>query len=502
MPMALAHEGHNDAFAGGAGSGPVEVEVDEQGIKALGIKTSAASAGKIDDLLKATGEVRAAETNSFDVSVPVSGAVRAVYVKQNDSVKKGQSLGLIHSIEVAQTLSGLLAERTKTRGEIERVKTQYAGEITLQDKEVQLTKAEYERQESLFKEGIAAKKAYQEAQGDYEKAKVKLSTLKTKLVQEINLQNEQLKAHIQNVKGQLEIMGISSRDADRALSGHDVTADLPISSPVDGVVTFRDVTVGERVDPAKKLFSIVDLSPIWIMLDVFQEELPRIAIGQSVKVSTPAGNEIRGSISSIDSNVDPEKKTVHVRVVSENPGGTLRPGTFVQAQILIGSVESAGVVVPNGAILESEGKHFVYTRHDDHFEPKEVEVGQQNPSIAEITSGLDVGDDVVVQGAKQLLAQGILGAKSTGRHEDGAESESDQHGAESTGHKGHEHSHDNHGAHVASMETISKPEVLMVMMFLAGAVTTSVIGAALVFFRKKKYLKVNSTKEIRAKVDA
>lgn len=501
-PIAFAHEGHNEAFAEGGAAAPSEVEVDEQGVRALGIKTQSASTGNIDDLLRATGEVRAAETNLFEVTAPVSGAVRAVYVKQNDTVRKGQSLGLIHSIEVAQALSGLLAERTKIRGEIERINTEYASEITLQEKEVQLTKSEYERQESLFKEGIAAKKAYQEAEGFYEKAKVKLATLKTKLVQEVKLQNTQLAAHMQNVKGQLEIMGISSQDADRALKGHDVTADLPISSPVQGIVTFRDVTVGERVDPSKKLFSIVDLSPIWIMLDVFQEELQRIAIGQSVRVTTPDGHVLDGAISSIDSNVDPEKKTVHVRVVSNNPGGSLRPGTFVQAQILVGSIQSAGVVVPNTALVESEGKHFVYTRHDNHFEPKEVEIGQQNPSIAEITSGIDVGDEVVVQGARQLLAQGILGAKTAENHQHDSESEKENGALHGSQKMSSEPLHDNHGAHLASMSEGAKPEVLMVMMFLAGVFATSMIGAVLVFFRKQKYAQVDSTKEMRTKVDA
>lgn len=427
-PPAFSHGGGDEAFSGaGEPKAAQAVTVDAQGVRALGIKLATAKSGSIDEVLKATGEVRAAETNAFDVTAPVSGAVRAVHVKQNDPVKKGQTLAVIHSIEVAQTLTNLLAEQTKTFADIERVKTQYRGDIALQEKEVQLSKAEYERQDSLFKEGIAAQKAYQLALGEFEKAKVRLSTLQIKQNQEVALLKKQLNAQIQNVKGQLKIMGISSTAADRALAGREVTADLPIVSPVTGVVTFRDMTLGEKVDSSKRLFSVVDLNPIWVMIDVYQEQLPRIRTGQAVLVSTPAGHNLRGTISSIDANVDPLKKTVHVRVVAPNPQGVLRPGAFVQAEIILGSTTSANIVVPSAAIVEQGGKRFVYIRHQSQFEPIEVQIGQQIGGKTEIVTGLAEGSPVVIAGARQLLAQGMVGGHS---HEGGRS------GGHSHGHAG------------------------------------------------------------------
>src|SRR3990167_3770196 len=86
---AVAHEGHYDAFSKGNDSEfPQEIKVDQQGIKALGIKIARAASGSISEVLRATGEVKAAETNAYDITAPVSGAVRAVYVKQNDHVRK------------------------------------------------------------------------------------------------------------------------------------------------------------------------------------------------------------------------------------------------------------------------------------------------------------------------------------------------------------------------------------------------------------------------------
>jgi multidrug efflux pump subunit AcrA (membrane-fusion protein) len=484
-PICLAHEGHNDAFSEGAESESAkEIEVDEQGIKALGLKMGTADTASVNDILRATGEVKAAETNFFDVNAPVSGAVRAVYVQQNDAVRRGQPLAMIHSIEVAQALSNLIAEKTKTNGDIERVKTQYRSEITLQEKEVQITQSEYQRQESLFKEGIASKKAFQVASNEYEKSKVKLSALRTKQSQEILLLRRQLEAQIKNIKGQLKIMGVSGAVADKAVAGATVTADLPILSPVSGVVTFRDMTLGERVDPNKRLFSIVDLTPIWVMIDVYQEKLPQIHLDQSVKIVVPSGQSLEGAISSIDTNVDPVKKTVHVRVVAENAQGILKPGAFVTAEIVLGSTLSGRVVVPGTAVVERGGKHLVYMRHESHFEPVEVQVGQETRGKIEILSGIDRGDQIVIDGARQLLAQSMI----KGHSEEHSGKGHDEHGA--------------HGEHEEAMKDKTRPEVMMVIMFLSGIAATIAAVGAFSFLRRRSKRDMSSTKETRAKIDA
>lgn len=468
VPASLAHGDHDDSFSeGGTEGGAKEVEVDQQGIKALGIKLGKVSTGSVDDVLKATGEVKPAETREFEVTAPVAGAVRNVFAKQNDTVRSGQVLATIHSVETAQMLTDLVSEKTKITSEIEKLKTQYQSDITLQKNEVELLALEYQRQEQLFNEKIAAHKTYQQAFYDYERAKVKLSTLKTKELQDIALLQKQLKLYINNVKAQLKIMGISSKSADTALAGGTVSADLSIKSPVSGVVTFREVTLGERVEPSKKLFSVVDLSPIWIVIDVFQEQLQKIRIGQSVKVISPSSKTMQGIISSIDSNVDPVKKTVHVRVVAENKDGALRPGAFVNAEIVLGSTPSGNVFVPSDAVIESAGKHVVYGRHEKHFEPAEVEIGKVTNGKTEVLSGLKPGEEIVVEGARQLLAQGMLSARAEE-------------------HKGEGHDeHDAHGEHAKTMEPASKPEVTMIMMFMAGLATACATIASVFLIRMR-----------------
>lgn len=482
----LPHEGHNDAFKEGGSQTAEPVEVDAQGVEALGIKTSTASPGTIQNILKATGEVKAAETNAFDVNALVSGTVRSVYAKHGDQVRKGQLLATIHSMEVADHLTDLITERNKIQADIDRTRMQYQSEISLQQKEVELTDLEYKRQQSLLQEKIAALKTFQQAKNDYEKAKVKLVSLKSRQAQEIQLLRKQLQATTVNMKAQLKIMGISSSAVDRALAGGGVTADLPIMSPVNGVVTLRDVSIGQRVEPGKQIFSIVNLNPIWVMVDVFQEQIPSIRLGQQVQLKTASEQSVMGTISSIDSIVDPVKKTLHVRIVANNSSGILRPGMFVTAEIEVGQTTSGNIVLPSTAIVDSGDKHLVYKRSGNSYTPAQVVLGQQGRGRVEIVQGVSEGDVIVTEGAKQLLAQGMIGAAAEAEHEH-----------EGPGHDEHE-AHDEHESAGSRM----RPEVLGVTTFVGGLLTAVLAYFAIRFAQRRSRATVSHKVEEKAKVDA
>lgn len=404
----LAHEGDNEAFAGGGNDGPETVSANVQGQRALGLEVGPPRFSFLKDTLSATGEAQAAETQSFDVNPPVSGVVQSVYAKQGDAVKKGQVLALVHSIEVATTLTQLLNDRTRIQGDITRVKTEIGSDITLQTNQVQLAKTSYERELELFKEGISARKALQEAKNAYDSAQVKLSTLQQRLKQEVALLQSQLKMTIDSAEDQLEIMGIGRAEIDNSLKTNHVTADLPIVSPVSGAVTQRDITLGERVDPSKQVFRIVNLNPIWVMVDIFQEQIPNVKQGQEVLIATPSHQNLRGKISSVGTVVDDSTKTLHVRIVTENPEGILRPGMFVQAQIVIGSKDKQTLIVPDSALVKDGDMRFVYIKNGNFFKPVAVKTGVEVAGDVEVLSGITLNDQIVLRGAQQLKAEAML----------------------------------------------------------------------------------------------
>lgn len=406
----FAHEGENEAFAekDTGDKDPQAVTASEQGQRALGLRVGNPKLSYLKDTLSATGEAQAAETQSFDVNPPVSGVVQTVSAKQGDTVKKGQVLALVHSIEVATTLTQLLNDRTRILGDITRVKTDVGSDITLSNNDVQLAKINLDRENELFKEGISARKSLQEAKNAYDSAIVKQTTLKKKLQQEVSLLQNQLKMTIESATDQLEIMGIGKAEIDQALRTNHVTADLPIVAPVAGAVTQRDITLGERVDPAKKVFSIVNLNPIWVMVDIYQEQIPNVKQGQEVVITTPSKQSLHGKISSVGSVVDDATKTLHVRIVTENPEGLLRPGMFVTAQIVIGSKDKQTLIIPDAALVKDGSRSFVYVKVGNNFKPREVKTGQDVADEIEILSGVTTEDQIVLVGAQQLKAEALL----------------------------------------------------------------------------------------------
>lgn len=468
----LAHSGDDEAFVqADSAAGLSEVSVDALAKDSIGLSTTAVKLSSVNDMLRATGEVQAAETQAFEVNPPVSGVVQTVYVKQGDYVKKGQLLSTVYSPEVATALSQLVSEVTRIKSAIARVKAQYESDITLQENQLKLADLAFNREKDLLKEGITARKTYQESEGALSSAQVKLSTLKKRLIQETALLNSELAIAIRNSTGQLGIMGISKGQVERALKSGKVTAELDIHAPVTGYITFRGVTLGERVEPSRKLFSIVNLDPIWVMVDIYQEQIPQVRSSDHVIIETPSKSHVRGTISSIGSVVDATTKTIHVRIIAENKGAQLRPGMFVTAQIMLGEAKKQAILVPEASIVYQNEVPYIFMFHADeaHYEPVVVKLGLKIGGEVEVLSGIKAGDVIVASGTEQLKAQSLRkpGAANSHSHE----------------------KHDDHASHESELTKVTDSRVSGLLTFAAGVLVTLIIGAIGLFVYKARKAK-------------
>lgn len=431
LNLSLAHEGHNEAFGGEetAATASEAITVDPEGQRAIGLRVQTVAVGTVDRTFNTTGQVQPSENQANDINPPVNGVVRQVYVKQGDWIRSGQTLATIHSPDVAEALSTHLQERARLQAEIATNRTQAQRDIAVQQNQVELTRANYLREQTLLSEGITARKDYIEAKNAYETAQVELAATKRQSAQQIALLQRQLALTAAAVKSQLRAMGLPAASVDKAIANFRVTSQIPIVSPVSGYLTFRDITPGETVDTTKRIFSIVNLSQVWVILNVFQEQIPQIRLGQTVRMTTPANQAVSGEISSIGAVVDPNQRTLPVRVVSSNPGGLLKPGMFVKADIITGQSGGSRIVVPIAALIEEGGRTLVYVKQGNRFLPTSVQVGQRTSEEAEILDGLYAGDQVVIQGARQLQAQARIAGNAAGA----AETETQQTPTESQG---------------------------------------------------------------------
>lgn len=411
-----AHEGHDKAFVKNDSivSTTQRITVPPEGQASMSIESQPVKLGSVNQILQVTGNVQAAENRSFDITPTVSGVVKSVYAKQGDLVSRGQVVATIYSAEIAAILTKLLEDRAKTLADIARLRIQYQRDIAVQTKAVAHSLSDLKREESLLSEGITARKNYVDAQHAYETDVVKFEALKKQSVQDVELLQKQLATMTEAVKSQLKVMGLPVASAEKSICSNHVLSEVPIISPVDGIVIFRDITNGETLSAGKKIFSIVNLSPMWIAIDIFQEQIPLIKIGQPVHIRTSTGKVLEGKISSIGTMVAPDSRTIHVRVVTENRSGELKPEMFVTAEITVGhGNKNQQIVVPTSTLSEENGRTWVYVQYGNEFQPVSVKLGAHTSEAVEIVEGLFEGDRVVVHGSKQLRAQSMLAANGS-----------------------------------------------------------------------------------------
>lgn len=416
-----AHEGHDKAFGNKDAMVATnqKVHISAEGQAAIGLKAGPVRAERLQTSLEITGNVEPADNKIHYVTSPVAGVISQLSVQQNDNVRKGQVLATVYSAEVATVLTDLLDQRASIQADITKAKAQAQNDERLQSRDVEHFSVDVEREKKLLAEGITARKTYLDALHELDLAKTRLEGTKRQLTQNLAALTARSKTVTDATKRKLGIMGVPSSQIDSAIKTGKVIAEVPIHSPATGIVFSRDVSNGESIDTTKKLISIVNLSPIWISLNVNQEQLGLIRTGQSVLIKPPVGPEISGKISSIAAVVDPSERTVHVRVVADNTAGVLRPQMFVTARIITGRQSSESITVPSQAIIEDGGKQWVYVKYGDDFQRVAVTTGVRVGDTTQILDGLYEGDQVVVNGARQVRAQAMLSSKTDAKDDHG-----------------------------------------------------------------------------------
>jgi multidrug efflux pump subunit AcrA (membrane-fusion protein) len=202
---------------------------------------------------------------------------------------------------------------------------------------------------------------------------------------------------------------------------------LTLVSPVTGIVTAKNVVQGARVMPAESLFEIADLSRVWVLADVYESDAAFVRVGQQgrVTLSYLPGREWTGPVTFIAPVVQPETRTVSVRLELPNSDMALKPEMY--ADVLLETSLPDVVAVPEAAVLSTGTRSIVFVaREDGAFEPREVQVGTKTGGYWEVRRGLEAGEKVVTQAnflidSESRLKAALAGlAPPPGGHEHGA----------------------------------------------------------------------------------
>jgi len=208
----------------------------------------------------------------------------------------------------------------------------------------------------------------------------------------------------------------SQQPAERPYSHDERLAWYPLRAPFGATVIEKHITLGEKMSDESTAFTVADLSTVWVDLSVFQNDLLRVKPGQPVTISVgAAGEKVTGKISYVGPIVGQDTRTALARVILDNASGRLRPGTFVNADVLVDRV-SAKVAVAKDVIQDIDDRPTVFVRTGDAFEPRTVSLGRVNDTVVEVTSGLEPGEKIVIGNSFRLKAslQKVVGGAHAG----------------------------------------------------------------------------------------
>ena len=305
--------------------------------------------------LRLTGAVAYNNFRTTPVISQVSGPVSRVVVVPGQRVKQGQAMLYVASPDFSQLRTNYLKARDA-----------YA----------------------------LAEKSYARAKDLYEHHAISEQTL-----EEQESADVQAGGDLASAQAALKVMGITDPDA---LVKGPPSFEVPVKAPIGGEVVEQLVSAGQLLQTGStQCFTISDTSNVWVLVNVYQKDLPYVRVGDQVTIQTDAYPEVfHGRISYIAAALDPDTRTVQARIETPNPGEKLKKDLFVTATVNAGKIRNA-MAVPDAAVLrDNENQPFVYAEYSSNrFGRKPVTLGESLQGQTEITSGLQAGDRVVGNGS-------------------------------------------------------------------------------------------------------
>jgi multidrug efflux pump subunit AcrA (membrane-fusion protein) len=182
-----------------------------------------------------------------------------------------------------------------------------------------------------------------------------------------------------------------------------------ITVPLSGIVVERNISLGGTVEPNKTLFRIADLSRVVVEGDVFESDVSKVKLGQDARIRLEAypNKVFTGKVTYVASQLDPQKRTLHLWVSVDNKEGLLKPELFARVALVVEPSREA-LTVPVGAIIDDGAEKFVFVKNGNKFLRQDVATGVSDDRYVEITDGLHPGDKVVTDGNRQVYTKWLF----------------------------------------------------------------------------------------------
>ena len=349
-----------------AASTELQIDLATDDLKKAQIRTARVTNGVTQAKLRVPGIVKANEYREVHVTPLVGGVVKEVPVVLGDHVKRGQPLAVIFSSELA---------------EAETQYVSYLAELDAEHKKL-------ERTENLVKIGAASQQE----------------------LEEVAATHAAHESHVRAALEKLKLLGASDRQIAAFKQAEQINPNLVVPAPIAGVVFTRNANLGLVVSTAQELFTIADLSTVWVMASVNEKDFAAVRVGSQASITAPAypGRNWMGRVTYIQPQLDPATRTAQARIEVANPGETLRVEMYVDVES--STPGASGPIVPEAAVQSIGERQFVFlpVQHSEGtFQLRAVRLGPAANGYYSVLEGLQMQDEVVTDGSFILKAEAV-----------------------------------------------------------------------------------------------
>jgi membrane fusion protein, heavy metal efflux system len=336
---------------------PLKVQVTPELLKTISIGTPQWQ--EVTTQQKASARVETDASRVARIGSPVDGRITRVLVFEGQRVHQGQVLAMLHSNALSDTQFAFVKACS---------------------------------QEKLAEQG--AERARQLVQSDVI-GKAELQKREAEVLQS--------STEVASLRAQLRGLGMSEDAIQKLESTRKLNSEYPIISSISGTVIERKVTIGQVVQPADPAFLVADLSNLWFVAEVPEEQAGSLTVGKTVVATIPAlpGTQVTGKLSFVGPVVNPETRTIQARMDLPNPNGAFKPEML--ASMTFENKPEKGLVIPSTAVVREDNKDHVFCQKSpSEFLLREVELGEEVADRRVVVSGLTADQKIVLDGAFHL----------------------------------------------------------------------------------------------------
>jgi cobalt-zinc-cadmium efflux system membrane fusion protein len=333
------------------------------------VETGVVDYGGMQQDLSLAGKIAYGEDRYSKISSPLQGRVVEVRAHLGDQVKAGAVLLVVDSPDIAQAYS----------------------EYVKEDSDLQYATRSAELAKDLYSNKALPLKDLKQAENELVKAR----------------------AEFRRAKERLLSLRVPAEELNKPLDKQQITSRFEMKSPLTGIVVERMVTPGQSVggDANQVLFTVADLDMLQVVADVYERDLALVKEGQFAKVKVEAYPEVDfpATVASVGDVVDPASRTIKLRAWVNNQDHRLKPEMFARLHIQVGDATKI-LVVPKEAVLESDGKQFVFVVEEpNRYVRHEVKVSNFTTDQMRVLEGLTPGQRIVIKGAVLIKGQEVKG---------------------------------------------------------------------------------------------